>query len=375
MKLQTKLIFSFIVVVIVTTGLTFYFLENTIEEHFENFLEKRERVTQEDIIINGRPAMRMYNVREMPKDSPEFIFLQSSRQALLQSAIVGIVISCLLVLLFAPYYLRRLRLLSHAMEDYGETGNMLSLQDNQNDEISSLILTYNTLLQRIEHQKEVRKNFFIDMSHEIKTPLTAIQGYLQGILDGVFQNDKEITAKTLHETQRLIHLVKEMTHLAKLESEDIVLKNEKTDIVHMTSDVIEGFSQQQDSIVLHSPKTLYTFVDADKMKQVFINLIHNALEYRRPHTPIQIEIKVNTKGWEWFISNTTDEVTERDLEFLFDRFYRKDASRVYNKEEPHLGVGLAIVKRIIEAHGGTTKMSLDNSIICFHLSFKFPHIS
>lgn len=211
----------------------------------------------------------------------------------------------------------------------------------------------------LKKQEQFRREFLSNISHEFKTPLFAIQGYIESIQDGV--DDPELKgqflAKAAKNVERLSVLIKDLDEISKLESGEVPIRYEKFDIGILIKEVFELMElkakRSNISLVFKEKYEDETTVNADreKIKQVLINLIHNSIKYGKEngqtavrifelHDQLLIEVTDNGPG-----------IEEKNLNRLFERFYRTDESR--SREVGGSGLGLAIVKHIIEAHEQT----------------------
>ncbi|ATP58543.1 two-component sensor histidine kinase [Pedobacter ginsengisoli] len=210
----------------------------------------------------------------------------------------------------------------------------------------------------LKKQEQFRREFLSNVSHEFKTPLFAIQGYIDTLQDCLV-DDPEQAAKFLTKAgknvERLSYLINDLDSISKLETGEIPINYEKFDFVLLAKEVMEGLEDKAKlrEITL-SFKEKYThpaFVNADreKIRQVMINLIQNSLKYGREHGG-STAIKIFELHDQYLIEVTDDGIgiDEKHLPRLFERFYRIDSHR--SREEGGTGLGLAIVKHILEAH-------------------------
>jgi len=382
MKLQTKFTLSTILIVLIVVMMTFVVINKRTNSDFEQFIQEKieeeakkgpprndENRNQDD----DKQITKDYNELKFAPDSPEARFLETTKNSLLIVGIAGILIAVIVSFLVSRLFLRRIYQLRDAMDKYKNKGESEKVAHGNIDEIDHLTEVYNLLIEKIAKQESIRKEYFIDTSHELKTPLTFIKSYSEGLIDQVFDKDKEaeIYKKILNESNRMIHLIKEMTILAKLESEEIALNKEDIDIKSLTADVTETLSKEieKKGIKFEIDGKAKAEVDKDKFTQVFLNLIDNAIQYSQNKSTIAIQISKKTNGFSWIIKNKPqDKIDPKNLEFIFERFYRGDKSRSYDKKRQNLGIGLNIVKRIVELHGGKVEARLDeNGFVVFEI--------
>jgi two-component system phosphate regulon sensor histidine kinase PhoR len=212
------------------------------------------------------------------------------------------------------------------------------------------------------HQNETyRKDFLQNLSHELKTPIFAIQGYVDTLLNGALENpevNKKFLASTSKNIDRLVNLVDDLDEISKLESGEQMLYQENFVIQDVLKEVYESLSikadEKQINCILKKgcefPLTVYA--DKEKIRQVFINLIDNAIKYGKQSGTIESSF-YNVDGKRVLIEISDDGygIPEEHLHRIFERFYRTDLAR--SRKVGGSGLGLAICKHIIEAHGQT----------------------
>ena len=207
-------------------------------------------------------------------------------------------------------------------------------------------------------REEYRKDFLGNVSHELKTPLFTVQGYIETLLDGAI-NDKSVRKKYLQRANkgvdRLIYIVKDLDLITKLEVGDLNLRKEKFDIIDLIQSVFDllEMKTEKKNIVLTFDmdycEPIYVFGDKDKIQQVVTNLLVNSIKYGHPEgtTEVSVENLIKNK----VIIRVTDNgegIPQQHIPRLFERFYRVDKSG--SRSEGGSGLGLSIVKHIIEAH-------------------------
>jgi len=213
-------------------------------------------------------------------------------------------------------------------------------------------------IETLKVREQYRKEFFGNVSHELKTPLFTVQGYILTLLDGAM-NDEKIRKKYLERAskgvERLVYIVNDLDMITKLEIGDLHLNIESFDIVKLVKNVFEMFEMRANekkitlTFDIDYPKPIMVKADKERIQQVLINLIVNSIKYGREKgtTEVSIENLIKNK----VIVRITDNgigIGKNHLSRLFERFYRVDKSG--SRAEGGSGLGLSIVKHIIEAH-------------------------
>lgn len=237
----------------------------------------------------------------------------------------------------------------------GLSGSINTLSVNLKDRIDRLNVANTKLQQDIERERQLektRKEFISGVSHELKTPLSVIRSFAEGIKDGVSKDTSYYTDVILEETENMNRLIVEMLELAKLESGTYKLD--------MTTFSIGELTQQVYTKLLFSmeEKHLQVNIDADpsilvkanrsRIEQVVVNLLSNAIRYTPDGEKIQVSIIEAEDTVKVEIENTGNPIPEESLEKIWDRFYRLDASR--SRHTGGTGLGLSIVKNILDLH-------------------------
>lgn len=213
----------------------------------------------------------------------------------------------------------------------------------------------------LKNQERFRREFLANISHEFKTPLFAIQGYIDALQDGMMQEDTEMATQFLMKASknldRLTFLIKDLDEISKLETGQIPINHQRFDVVLLAKEVKESLEDKasEHGISLRFrdkyQHPMMVSADREKIRQVFVNLIDNSFKYGRAkgHTDIRIY-----ELFETVLVEVTDDgigIEEKNLSRVFERFYRTDKSR--SRKIGGSGLGLSIVKHIIEAHEQT----------------------
>lgn len=236
----------------------------------------------------------------------------------------------------------------------GELSQRIPVQSQ--DEIGQLALTFNQMADSLAKHEELRRNLIADVAHELRTPLTVIQGNLEAMMDGLLPPDLQEIATLRDEAALLSRLVADLRLLSLAEAGQLKLELVKTDPAELVTRAVESFRLQAQTNEMQlnlefAPDLPQIEVDVDRMTQVIRNLLSNALRHTPEGGQIAITCQTNPDR-DLFItvSDTGEGISPGDLPYIFDRFYRTDKSR--SRVSGGSGIGLAIVKQLVEAHGG-----------------------
>ncbi len=229
----------------------------------------------------------------------------------------------------------------------------LSLSDNT-VELQELADSINHLAKSLNHQQILRSRLTADISHELRTPLTILQSHMEAINDGIWAPTPDKLNILSKEVNRLIKLVGELKYLADIENHNLRLEVKETNLSIILKEVIDSFSFEfrTKGIVLQSDiedNVLFTG-DGDKLKQVLINLLANAAKYTNTGGIVKLRINTDKEDISISVKDTGIGIEAEDVPYIFERFYRSDASR--NRKTGGAGIGLTISKSIVEAHNG-----------------------
>jgi two-component system phosphate regulon sensor histidine kinase PhoR len=217
----------------------------------------------------------------------------------------------------------------------------------------------NEEIEMLKRTEQYRKEFLQNLSHEFKTPVFAIQGYVESLLDGAMNNpeiNKNFLEKASKNVERLSTLLKDLDEISKLEMGELLLYKQNFIIQDLVKEVYEGISIKGDkhNIQLGIKKgcesPLMVFADKEKIRQILINLVENSIKYGKQNGTVTASIyKTDEKRILIEISDDGIGISENDLSRIFERFYRTGEGR--SRDVSGSGLGLSICKHIIEAHG------------------------
>jgi two-component system phosphate regulon sensor histidine kinase PhoR len=215
-------------------------------------------------------------------------------------------------------------------------------------------------IQRLNRIENYRKEFIGDISHELKTPIFAIQGFIETLLNGALEDEevnRDFLKKAMRNVNRLIYLTKDLMEISKLETGELKSEIEEIYLYEVLHDIIESLNYKAEKenieLIVHDfDKNIQVKVDKNQVKQVLINLIENGIKYNMPNGKVEVSVFTKPKQPERVFVSVKDTgigIDEKDIPRVTERFFRVDKSR--SRERGGTGLGLAIVKHIMEAHG------------------------
>lgn len=277
--------------------------------------------------------------------------------AFLLSTIVAVVMS----FAFARYQVRRINRLREAAHMVAEGEYDVRLRHKDRDEVDNLSRDFNKMVialedsrEEVERQEERRKTFMQDAAHEMRTPLTTINGLLEGLEHGVIDESKRLRSIQLmrSETKRLIRLVNENLDYENIRSNRIMLNKYPIPVMEVLDDIREQMTEiaQESNNILEIDQLddLTVYADFDRFKQIMVNLIKNAIQFT-DHGRIHVAGKKTETGTQISVSDTGIGMTEEQLKNIWDRYYKADSSRT-NTTYGESGLGLAIVQQLAQLH-------------------------
>jgi two-component system phosphate regulon sensor histidine kinase PhoR len=225
------------------------------------------------------------------------------------------------------------------------------------DAISGCLAVFHDITE-IRRLETMRRDFVANVSHELKTPLTSIKGFVETLLEGALE-DKENAAHFLkiisEHANRLDNLVKDLLALSYLESAEAAISPEDVDMKRLADEVLSGFEagMKRRSISARNelPEGALFKADKNKMEQVFVNLIDNAVKFNKDGGSIRIYSEKTAAGTRFIVEDSGTGIPPKDIPRIFERFYRVDKAR--SRSLGGTGLGLSIVKHIVSLHGGT----------------------
>ncbi|MGL4345968.1 MAG: sensor histidine kinase [Cellulosilyticaceae bacterium] len=242
------------------------------------------------------------------------------------------------------------------------------------DEIGELASSLNDMARELDKIEENRKAFIANVSHDLRSPITSIQGFVTAILDGTIppENQERYLHIVHNECQRLMKMANGILELNKMEEGKMPLKKMEFDIHEMIRDLLDNFESltAEKSLTVDlvmETKQQLVFADPDKIVRVVQNLLDNSFKFVNQNGTIVVETKVKQQKVWVYIRNSGPPISEEDQYHIWDRFYKSDRSRGMDKKG--MGIGLVIVKEIMKQHGeaiGVT--SQPDEMVCFYFT-------
>lgn len=276
----------------------------------------------------------------------------------LMASLLTLLLISIAVYIFSDRLTKPLREMAEATKHYAQGDFTYRVTVKGNDELSRLITDFNEMAKALETLENSRRNFVANVSHEFKTPMTTIGGFINGILDGTIPPEKQEQYLRIVSTEvkRLSKLVNTMLNISKIETGNVELIYESFDFSEMILSVFWGFEQtiENRGIKIYGLDLLEPAVisaDKDMMYQMVYNLIDNAAKFTNDNGEITVGVSQTSTKVFFTIRNTGEGIPEDECNDVFERFYKVDKSR--STDVKSVGLGLHIVKSIIDLHGGT----------------------
>lgn len=348
-----KLFFSYLAVVLLGAAVLIAAMEFTLPQAFTRHLAAMEMA----LLSSG--SHEMMSDGHLADD-----LVINFRTAVTEATLIALTAASLVALVFSALMSRRIvrpvRQIMEASRDIaqGDYSRTVPLPDRplaDLDEMGQLAHSFNQMAGQLAESDALRRQLIGDVSHELSTPLTVIKGSMEGLIDGVLPPDAATFQQIQQEAARLQRLVADLQELSRVEAGSYNLHRRPLELGALITDVSAGLRRQFDDKgvrlgVQLPPGLLMVEADSDRIAQVLINLIGNALQY----TPAMGEVVVTAVRQQpnvcITIADTGEGIPAEHLPHLFTRFYRVDKSRA--RASGGSGIGLTIARHLVEAHGG-----------------------
>lgn len=311
--------------------------------------------THYHISLYQQQAQDMKNI-----NSPAFYthFEQAHIQSVLWSAVLGVILAVVLSLFVAKRItspLIQMRKVAERMAK-GELGARVQIKGN--DEIATLGISLNFLAQQLIHQEQLRKTMTADVAHELRTPLTTLKSHMEALIDGVWEPTPKRLESCHEEIERLRHIVGDLEQLTEMEAPQFHLNIQKENLSSIVSQSVEAsrasFERKGVRLLFTETPEIFARVDRQRLGQILMNLLSNALKFTPTGGDVSVDLLQEKGSFVITITDTGIGIPSEELPYVFERFYRVDKSR--DRKSGGSGIGLTIVKRLVEAHDGTIQL-------------------
>lgn len=309
------------------------------------------------LLVAGRPVGQLLFAAGPLPGGIEAAFLAGRARDLYYAASVALALSGLWAVLLARHILAPVSLVAAGARRLATGALATRLETGRRDELGDLVRDFNQLAVALESAEHARRLWVADTSHELRTPLAVLRAQIEALQDGVHEAGAPSFARLHDEVLRMTRLVDDLHELARADSHALGLRLERVQPGEIMAEILSRFASRREAARLHLDASdlghtaAYTWADPDRLRQVFANLLENAIRYTdaggrisvtEAHTQAAILLKVE---------DTAPGVPECKLPRLFERFFRVDGSR--SRQTGGSGLGLAICRAIVEAHAGT----------------------
>jgi signal transduction histidine kinase len=289
----------------------------------------------------------------LPDGPPDFVVLLG--RSLLTAAVVAGLGGILFGIFMSRSLTAPLNNLAAAARDIGARNLSRRVEERGSDEMVAVARAFNEMAADLEESEQLRRNLLADTAHELRTPLSVLQGNLRAILDEVYPMNQEEMVRLYDHTRFLSRLVNDLHELAQAEARQLPLDLQPTDLAHLVQTTTDTFrpSAEAKGVALKTdlPAGLPPCpVDSARLTQVLQNLLANALRHTPTAGAITVRAESGATTVTLSIEDTGEGIPSEHLPYVFDRFYRTDPAR--SRDRGGAGLGLAIARAIVEAHGG-----------------------
>lgn len=274
--------------------------------------------------------------------------------------------------------MKQIEAMAQGVKEIAKGNLAYRIEEKGQDEMALLTKNINQmaeeLMVNIEKEREVEKQkneLITNVSHDLRTPLTSIMGYLRLLRDAKYDNREqydEYIKIAFSKSEQLKNLIEDLFEYTKLTNESIVLEKQEVCINEMLDQLIEELVPQAEEHGLSfvkefSEERIYANIDSEKIVRVFDNLLMNAIKYSKDEGEITVSLRKEETNIQISVANQSEEFTKEELKNLFERFYKKDQSRSRISEGS--GLGLAIAKSIVDLQGGEIRAEYEDGVVRF----------
>lgn len=318
-------------------------------------LDAAELSSAEPLTVNGE-TVGFLLITQSDSDALQQEFFQSVNQGLLLGALAASLLALVASTLLARQLASPIRQLTAAARRITQGDSYQQVPVSSHDEVGELADAFNQMARQLDLSETQRRQLLADIAHELRNPLSAMRGNLEGLLDGVLPLGPEQVAIVYNQTLLLSRLVDDLRLLSLAQIGKLSLERVPTDISALVSRVVDDFrplAHERGSVLqVEMANSLPAVsIDSQRISQVLANLLSNALRYTPAQGQITVAVHRREREVEVTVADTGPGISGEDLPHVFDRFYRADRSR--SRAQGGSGLGLAIARELVKAHGGS----------------------
>jgi len=310
---------------------------------------------------------RLWAVYAAPETGALAFFRNNFLPPLWRAGAMALLLSLLMAFVISRSVARPLQRMVGAAEAVAEGDYDQQLSLRGPEEVQRVAESFNSMARRVRETQQAQRDFLLNVSHDLKTPLTSIQGWSQALRDGTAAGPEQLAAaaEIIHEeSERMTRMVSELLQLARIDSGEMQLNPKWVDLAQLLEDVQRNLSRQAAQkgveMTLEAQQIPPVWADPDRLTQVFTNLVDNGLA----HTPAGGRLHVRLLAPDAETASVAVEdsgpgIRPEEVNRIFERFYQVEKSRAREEEGRGVGLGLAIAKELVEAHGGEIEARSD----------------
>lgn len=325
------------------------------------FLSESSVVCAKEIVTHGQIRGYVISLYSTAKDDN---LIGTTRRTVMNSSAWVMLAAVIAIYFITDRISSPLKNMTTAAKKFGKGDFSTRVAVYGNDEVAALGNAFNNMADSLQNLEKMRSSFLASVSHDLRTPMTTIAGFIDGIMSGAIPPDKQeyylqIISSEIH---RLSRLVSQLLDISRLESGDRKMNFTSFDVVEVARIVLLSFEQKIEekrldvSFIADNEDEMLVYADKDAIHQVLYNLCHNAIKFSRESGKLEIKISdVDSKQLKVSVYDEGQSISSEESQKIFERFYKTDQSRGLDKSG--VGLGLYISKTIIDAHGETISVS------------------
>ena len=321
--------------------------------NLDEYLKSKSMVVAEDIVVDGTVRGYILSSCSISKDDGLVV---RTRRAVINSSIWILLAAIIAAYFISQKIINPLRNMTDAAKKFGKGDFSERVAVTGKDEVAELATAFNNMAESLDKLEKMRSSFLASISHDLRTPMTTISGFIDGIMSGAIPPEKQADYLQIisAEVHRMSRLVTQLLDVSRLESGDRKMVFTTFDIAELSRIALLSFEQKIEDkhleVEFESDRDeMNVYADKDAIHQVIYNLFHNAIKFSREGGKLAIKISdYDNKKIRISVFDEGESISEEDSKMIFERFYKTDASRGLDKNG--VGLGLYICKTIMDAH-------------------------